>query len=246
MMEKKCSEKKRPLVSIITVVYNDAEHIENTLQSIISQDYEEKEIIVIDGQSTDGTTEKVRAFGESISCLVSEPDKGVYDAMNKGIDQARGEWIIFMNSGDSFYATDVLSQFFSKEISDDYNILYGKTNRIYKDHAEITHYRATNSKEIMPECHQSIFFRRAVLLQNKYDLRFKICADANQFNQLKKQGNKSLFFPIVVSNYDCAEGISSTNTKQKFIELSQIRFNSFLLGRLHGHLRYIYFLLRKG
>ena len=114
MMEKKCSEKKKPLVSIITVVYNDAKHIENTLQSIISQDYEEKEIIVIDGQSTDGTTEKARAFGESISCLVSEPDKGVYDAMNKGIDQARGEWIIFMNSGDSFYTTDVLSQFFSK------------------------------------------------------------------------------------------------------------------------------------
>lgn len=245
-MDKKCSEIKKPLVSIITVVYNDVDHIASTLQSIINQDYESKEIIVIDGQSTDGTTEKVRAFGKDVSRLVSEPDRGVYDAMNKGIDQATGEWIIFMNSGDSFYANNVLSQFFCQEISDDYNILYGKTNRIYKDHNEITHYRATNSKEIMPECHQSIFFRRAVLLQNKYDLRFKICADANQFNQLKKQGNKSRFFPIVVSNYDCAEGISSTNTKQKFIELSQIRFNSILLGRLHGYLRYIYFLLKKG
>ena len=94
-------------ITIITVVYNALNHVEDTLKSIFEQDYSNKEIIIIDGESTDGTLELISKYQDNIDHLISEKDNGVYDAMNKGIKLSNGNWICFMNAGDIFYKNDV-------------------------------------------------------------------------------------------------------------------------------------------
>ena len=100
-------------VSIITVVYNDVKNIRSTIESYLSQSYDNKEYIIIDGGSNDGTMDIVNLYRDRIDVVVSEPDKGIYDAMNKGIKRATGNWIGILNSGDTFVSTDTLKTVFS-------------------------------------------------------------------------------------------------------------------------------------
>lgn len=102
---------KLPLISIITVVYNGKNDIEKTIQSVINQTYNNIEYIVIDGGSTDGTLDIIKNYEDKIDYWQSEPDAGIYDAMNKGIKLATGVWINFMNAGDIFYHSNVISNF---------------------------------------------------------------------------------------------------------------------------------------
>lgn len=111
-------------ISIVTVVFNDKANILRTIQSVTNQTYPDKEYIVIDGQSTDGTIDIIEAQNSYIDKFVSEKDNGIYDAMNKAIDLAEGEWIIFMNSGDIFVDNSVLSKIFTSSIDDNTTFLY--------------------------------------------------------------------------------------------------------------------------
>ena len=98
-----------PLVSIITVVYNNAQYIKYTIQSVLSQDYSRLEYVVIDGGSNDGTVEIIQEFRDKISVFISEGDKGIYDVLNKGIQHASGEVIGILHSGDLFSNENVIS-----------------------------------------------------------------------------------------------------------------------------------------
>lgn len=111
MKSTKTSE-THPRVSIITVTYNAESLLERTLQSVLSQRYADKEIVVVDGQSSDGTVAVIKRHAAAIQSWVSEPDKGIYDAMNKGVRMATGDWILFMNAGDTFASDDVLQRLF--------------------------------------------------------------------------------------------------------------------------------------
>lgn len=95
--------KNNPLISVVTVSYNAVGTIEQTLLSVINQTYPNIEYIIIDGGSTDGTVDIIKKYADEIVYWISEPDKGIYDAMNKGIKKANGEWINFINAGDSYY-----------------------------------------------------------------------------------------------------------------------------------------------
>ena len=101
-------------LSVITVVRNDVEHIEQTLLSVLGQDYPEVEYIVIDGGSSDGTAEVIARYADRLAYWVSEPDGGIYPAMNKGLKHATGRWVNFMNSGDLFASSHVLSELFAE------------------------------------------------------------------------------------------------------------------------------------
>ena len=101
-----------PLISVITVCYQAAEPLEKTILSVRQQYYQPLEFIVVDGGSTDGTRDIIARHQDIITRWVSEPDRGIYDAMNKGVSMATGEWVIFMNAGDTFAANNVLLRIF--------------------------------------------------------------------------------------------------------------------------------------
>lgn len=104
------------LISIVTVSYNAVLTIEQTILSVINQTYPNVEYIIIDGGSTDGTVDIIKKYEDKIAYWVSEPDKGIYDAMNKGVVVATGEWINFMNAGDIFTDGDVIDKLFHQNI----------------------------------------------------------------------------------------------------------------------------------
>ena len=102
--------KKFPKITIVTISYNIVTYIEKTILSVVNQTYPNIEYIVIDGGSTDGTLDVIKKYSDKITYWVSESDKGIYDAMNKGIDAATGDWINFMNAGDVFYHNNVIDE----------------------------------------------------------------------------------------------------------------------------------------
>ena len=115
----------RPLVSVITVVYNSEQLIERTLRSVANQTAQNIEHVIIDGASKDQTLARVKSFSKGVAYWLSEKDNGIYDAMNKGIEKANGEYLIFLNSGDEFFANDTIEKVFqNKENADVY---YGDT-----------------------------------------------------------------------------------------------------------------------
>ena len=108
-----------PLITVITVVYNGAKYLEDTIKSVINQTYPNVEYIIIDGGSTDGTIDIIKKYEDYIDYWVSEPDKGIYDAMNKGISISFGEWLNMLNSGDLYYNSMVIENIYTKEIDTD-------------------------------------------------------------------------------------------------------------------------------
>ena len=123
-----------PLITVVTVVYNGVEFLEKTILNVLGQDYPNIDYIIIDGGSTDGTLDIIRKYEDKISKWISEPDQGIYDAMNKGIKLATGEWINFMNAGDYFYEKETLYKVFGgSERYDGVDILYGNTEYDYLD-----------------------------------------------------------------------------------------------------------------
>ena len=107
------SQEIKPLITVVTVVFNGAKFLDYTIQSVINQTYSNIEYIIIDGCSTDNSLEIIEQYKNKI-IWISEQDKGIYDAMNKGVALARGKWINFMNAGDSFYSLSTIADVFEK------------------------------------------------------------------------------------------------------------------------------------
>lgn len=168
-----------PLITIITVVYNSEKFIDKTIKSVINQSYNNIEYIVIDGGSTDNTMSIINSYKNSITLLISEKDNGIYDAMNKGIINSNGEWLLFLNSGDEFHNHSVIENVFNSIISNDCDIIYG--NIAYKSNHKNSITPSKISKNFLFNstiCHQSIFFNiRAFDLNGLYNIKYKILAD---------------------------------------------------------------------
>ena len=157
--------------SIITVNYNNREGLEQTIKSVANQTYRDYEFIVIDGGSTDGSADVLRQYDKDITYWVSEPDKGIYQAMNKGIQRATGDYLNFMNSGDAYYADDVLQQV--ADSATDADILTGRdyhySERRQQGHASILPSRLTMATFFVATLdHQSSFIRRSLFDGNPY------------------------------------------------------------------------------
>lgn len=217
-----------PKISIITVSFNAVNVIEETILSVIGQTYPNIEYIIIDGGSTDGTTDIIKKYADKISYWISEPDKGIYDGMNKGIDKVTGDWVNFMNAGDSFYNKDVVKKIFSQKIDSHIEVIYGDSYTIYSDKEVIEKVRPLDvmiKKLQMPFCHQSVFLKTQNKKNIQFDTSYKIAADYKIFYTLwnKIGKNAFLYIPLPIAIFDAVEGISSQNGMLMIKEYIQIR-----------------------
>jgi glycosyltransferase involved in cell wall biosynthesis len=208
----------KPLISIITVVFNGEKYLEETIKSVINQTYDNVEYIIIDGGSTDGTLDIIKKYEDKIDYWVSEKDRGIYDAMNKGIKLASGEWINFMNAGDGFYDNYVLDKLFTQNNLKDIGILYGNHAVKNENNSEIIQVdvKDYNGKRNIPFCHQSLFVRTSLLKSNLFDLQFKIASDYDQFLRLKSKDIQTLHVPLIISIY--LDGGISSISREKLIK----------------------------
>lgn len=190
-------------VSIITVCFNAYEDLKKTMDSILLIDYIDFEYIIIDGGSLDGTKELLDEYSHYFQQkqikfqYISEKDKGTYDAMNKGVLISKGDWINFMNAGDSFYSSNILSELFSQTIDKEVGVLYGDTFQYYDFGSGIAQEKDyLKDSKTMPFCHQSSFVKKELLLKYPFDLSYRIIADHNFFHQLRTANH---YCPIKVS-----------------------------------------------
>lgn len=202
-----------PKISVITISYNNKEGLEKTIKSVISQDYKDFEYIVIDGGSNDGSKEVLEKYSGKLSHWVSEPDKGVYHAMNKGIKASKGEYIVFVNSGDTYTASHILNET-AKHIDFTSEIIYFELNYIFPDNeCKIVSY--PEKLDFLFFVHQSLphpgtLIRKKLFDQfGYYNENMKICSDWAFFAKTICKFEVSYKFvkiPVVNYSYD---GLSS-------------------------------------
>lgn len=239
---------ERPLFSIVTVCYNAVLEIEKTILSVVNQTYKNIEYIIVDGGSTDGTLDIIDRYKNKISVLISEPDKGVYDAMNKGIMQANGQWINFMNAGDTFASNQVLSDIskLDNALLHNYDVIYGDCIVCISLGEK---YSPANrpfwmNNSIVPGkgfSHQSVFVRTNIAKSMPFNIKYKICADFDMMFNLYNQGYKFLYKKSAISKYEVENGISKRNA------LLAIKENAIIVGvndKLHFKCYYIYIYIK--
>jgi len=170
-----------PKLTVITIVYNNVRDIERTIHSVLNQTYPKIEYIIIDGKSTDGTLDIIKKYKSKVSKILSEPDKGIYDAMNKGLAIATGDYVLFMNSGDEIYDEHTVQDIFDSAPGAD--IYYGETE-MYNDNWQSLGRRRHEAPEQfdwksfkygMSISHQAIYIKRSII--TPYDLSYKYSSD---------------------------------------------------------------------
>lgn len=211
---------KLPLISVVTVVYNGVNTLERTMQSVLGQTYSQIEYILIDGNSTDGTSDLINAYGERLDYWISEPDKGIYDAMNKGIEQCRGDFTLFLNSGDYLYSDGLFERLVSEHGAEFHtaDILYGDAKIIRADGSlidlEIEH---SHDELWKGPCfrHGASLVRTSLLKEFKFELsdKLKIAAD-NDFFYKCYTGNYRFFRTKLIFIAYLEEGASDNRIRQ--------------------------------
>lgn len=202
-------------VSIVIVTFNCVHDVERTLLDVLCQEYEDLELIIIDGASTDGTVDILKKYSGSYAYFVSEPDHGIYDAMNKGLMHATGEWVFFQNIGDVFDGNNILQQIFSKDWNG-VDVIYGDGQTVYADGIKYekvwTPFWNSNSKlHGMGFNHQSAFVRTKLAQQYMFDLSYKCCADYQMMVDIYKAGGTFGYIPISITVCEGRFGFSINN-----------------------------------
>jgi len=234
-----------PLVTIVTVVLNNEAFIEGTIQSVLSQTYRNIEYIIIDGGSTDGTLNIIRKYEKFISFWVSEKDKGIYDAMNKGLKLAKGRWLNFMNSGDTFYSKDTIN---SIPFTDFQNspMIYGRTRLFSKNRKFLMILKPLICNKLNlilfnsgVVCHQAVFYNADIKF--RYPDKYKTSGDLHSYFEYIKHGTAKRLNTII-ANY--CEGGFSKNANSKIERLVILKEQAGVFYLLH-YVFFIYLLIRK-
>ena len=247
-------------ISIITVTYNAEATLERTLQSVAQQTHPDVEHLIIDGASTDHTLEIARQYPHAI--VFSEPDKGLYDAMNKGLQRATGDYLCFLNAGDKLHSKETLAHLASSvsnsvSVSNDspIGVLYGDTNIVDAQGQFIRNRRLTppehltwrSFKEGMLVCHQAFYINRQIALP--YDTNYRFSADFDWcircMKEGEKRGMKNLYIHEPVADY-LAEGMTTANHKASLKERFKIMAKHYgLLPTIGQHIWFIFRVLVK-
>ena len=215
---------KEPKITVVTVCYNAQTSIEETIKSVLSQTYANIEYWIIDGGSTDNTLSIIQKY-EKMLHYICEPDSGIFDAMNKGINKATGDWIVFMNAGDVFVDEDTVQKVYSQEYALETGVIHGLMYWGNTQHANllrmIPFYSSKKKLRGMGMSHQAIFTRTALAKKYLFDLSFKVAADYDMMMRIYKDGWNfcSVDTPIVV--YDVT-GYSARNAMLQLREVSRI------------------------
>ena len=211
----------KPVLSVITIVYNNARDIERTMLSVLTQTYPHIEYIIIDGKSTDGTLTIINRYKDQVAKIISEKDQGIYDAMNKGLVAATGDYVIFMNSGDEFYDRDTVQKVF--ESAPDADIYYGETEMIdaegnslgQRRHEAPAAFTWRDFKYGMSISHQAIYVRRSIA--EPYDLQYKLSADIDWIIRAAQKAKKIVNVNQYVAKY-LVGGMSKAKHRQSLME----------------------------
>lgn len=238
-----------PKFSIITVTYNASAVIEPTLESIISQSYNNYEFLLIDGASTDDTVAKVVASGIVATHLVSERDKGLYDAMNKGIALATGDYLCFLNAGDAFHSPDVLKHLALSVAAEEQfpGVLYGETAEVDAQRRFVRMRRLqapeklhwTSFKQGMLVCHQAFFARRDIA--PLFNLSYRYSADVDWCIRVMKSADKMLNVHLTIIDY-LQDGLSIQNHRASLMERFDIMRKHY--GLTSTVLHHLWFVIR--
>lgn len=201
-------------ITVATVCFNSASTIENTIISVINQTYKDIEYIIVDGKSNDSTMDIIERYAERNGIFViSEPDKGLYDAMNKAADIATGDYILYMNSGDVFASDDAVEKVVPFLLEKPC-MCYGNVIRKKNDgeHMETYHGRFKEMKLVLQGkmmCHQSMFTRLETMRKYRFDLDYSITADFDFLVRLLRDKQRIQYADVTISKVDNIEGISS-------------------------------------
>ena len=219
-----------PKFSIITVTYQAGKVLEDTIQSVIFQTYKNVEYIIVDGGSMDNTLDIVKKYQDRISIVVSEPDKGLYDAMNKGIRLATGDYVCFLNAGDELHENETLQRMVhtlkNQELPD---VIYGET-AIVDGEGHFLHMRRLQAPEVlhwksfkqgMLVCHQAFFARRELALAHPYNLQYRFSADFDWCIRIMKDAKSMHNTHLTLIDY-LNEGMTTRNHKASLKERFRI------------------------
>ena len=255
--------KDNPLISIITVTYNAELTIERTLQSVESQSYPRIEHLIIDGCSTDHTMSHVQRYvernGENkhLIRVLREPDKGLYDAMNKGIQQVTGYYLVFLNAGDKLHEPTTIEQIVEQtrwqRNQVNYAVIYGETDLVDNEGHFLRHRRLQAPEHLtaksflqgMLVCHQSFYVRTDIARTELYDLRYRYSADYDWCIRIMKRAERRrlrfLNTHLILTDY-LSEGLTTKNHRRSLLE--RLR----LMGRHYGWpraiLQHLWFVIR--
>lgn len=229
----------KPKLSVITIVYNNASAIERTILSVLQQTYSNIEYIVIDGASSDGTFQIIEKYADRLSKFISEPDHGIYDAMNKGMAMATGDYLLFMNSGDEIYDEHTVTDVFASAPAAD--IYYGETEMYdeqwnslgQRRHQAPESFDWRSFKYGMSISHQAIYVKRA--LAEPYNLSYKYSSDIDWIIKIAKKSSN-----IVNTHRYVAKYLVGGMSKQRHWASLKERFRIFskyygLAGNILNH-----------
>ena len=239
-----------PKFTIITVTFNAGKSLEKTIQSVISQTYRNVDYIIVDGKSKDNTLQIADTYKQWIRCLVSEPDKGLYDAMNKGIRLATGDYLCFLNAGDKFHDNDTLQQMVNSlkdgELPD---VLYGET-AVVGENGNFLHMRRLSTpqelnwksfKQGMLVCHQAFFAKRELAIQESYSLEYRFSADFDWCIRIMKRAKHLHNTQLTLIDY-LNEGMTTRNHKASLKERFRIMVKHY--GWISTVLHHCWFVIR--
>lgn len=237
-----------PLISIITVTFNAGATLPATIKSVEEQSFKDFEYIIVDGKSRDNTLELARACRIKNLEIKSEPDKGIYDAMNKGIGMAKGRYLIFLNAGDSFHSPDTLQRI-ADAISDNDTpgIVYGQTELVDSNRNSLGPRHLTapevltyeSFKHGMLVCHQA--FVVLAKIAPLFDLKYKLSADYDWCIQCLQHSRKNVYLPGVMIDY-LSEGASTQQRRRSLRE--RFKIMCYYYGTFPTIMRHISFVPR--
>ena len=213
------------MISIITITYNAERWLERTMKSVLEQTCKEYEYIIVDGSSTDGTLDIIRRLESQFEgklSLKSDPDKGLYDAMNKGIARAKGDFVWFINAGDEIYDADTLTHIVAAA-KDDTDVVYGKACIVNADGVKVSEHHKPTPPNLQRKhllnglvvCHQAILVRRSIA--DKYNTDYRICADYDWVVRAVSASKKNAYLDEYVCKF-LTEGVSQKQRKRAWKE----------------------------